>query len=115
MTNCISLPSRPFFHVSLTVRWDLRQGFSAKYIMFLELLVIEMNSKKLYEIAVILGIIGIVWSFSIGKFCIGDSVLRMLGLKAWSYGDIGVHYAIYYGLIFWIPAVIILLVRKLMK
>ena len=52
-------------------------------------------------------IIGILWSFSIHEFCIGDNVLSALHLKAWSNGTSGRHYTIYYALIFLIPSMIL--------
>ncbi len=51
---------------------------------------------------VILGI-GFCITFSNGM-CIGDYVLRGFGIKPWSEGDSGVHYTLFYSMIFFIPA-----------
>ncbi|RLL39987.1 hypothetical protein D8M04_19580 [Oceanobacillus piezotolerans] len=53
------------------------------------------------SISVLLFIFGILFSV------FGDSVLRFLGLNPWSNGDTGLHYTIYYSLIFYIPALIL--------
>lgn len=55
----------------------------------------------------LLVIFAILWSFSFGLngFCLGDMVLSFLGLPAWSNGNSGTHYTIFYSLIFLLPAV----------
>lgn len=58
------------------------------------------------SISLLICIIGIVFAFSFGdKGSLGDVILRFLGLKAWSNGNRGVHYTIYYTLVFFIPSV----------
>jgi len=47
---------------------------------------------------------GIVWGFTLFGVCIGDNILNLLGLKAWSNGDTGIHLTAYYSLVFFIPA-----------
>ena len=49
----------------------------------------------------------ILWSFSFGlnRFCLGDTVSSFLGVPAWSNGNSGTHYTIFYSLIFLLPAV----------
>nr|WP_319489487.1 hypothetical protein [uncultured Caproiciproducens sp.] len=52
-------------------------------------------------------LIGLAWSFSfsLGGFCIGDTVLNAVGLKAWSgSGNMGAHFTVYYSLLFFIAA-----------
>lgn len=64
-------------------------------------------SKKigLGTFSLLLTIMGILFSFSVGgKPCYGDSILKFIGLKP--YGR-GIHYTIYYSLIFFIPAAIL--------
>ena len=58
-------------------------------------------------VSFLLVIFAIVWSFSFGLngFCLGDMVLSFLGLPAWSNGNSGTHYTIFYSLIFLLPAV----------
>ena len=58
-------------------------------------------------VSFLLVIFAIVWSFSFGLngFCLGDMVLSFLGLPAWSNGNSGTHYVIFYSLIFLLPAV----------
>ena len=60
------------------------------------------------SLSLLLCIVGILFTFSFGnKICWGDSILNFLGLKAWSNGNDGLHYTIFYSLIFFIPSVII--------
>ena len=58
-------------------------------------------------VSFLLVILAIVWSFSFGLngFCLGDTVLSFLGMPAWSNGNSGSHYTIFYSLIFLVPAV----------
>lgn len=58
-------------------------------------------------IAFLLVTFAILWSFSFGinRFCLGDTVLSFLGMPAWSNGNSGTHYTIFYSLIFLLPAV----------
>ena len=58
-------------------------------------------------VSFLLVIFAIVWSFSFGLngFCLGDMVLSFLGMPAWSNGNSGSHYTIFYSLIFLLPAV----------
>ena len=74
----------------------------------------KMKSKKIGigTIALILGVFGILFSFSFKEFSIGDSIINGIGLKAWSNGDSGTHYTVYYSLIFFIPSFIIGLRHK---
>ncbi|MGZ9816691.1 hypothetical protein ACXM0N_12275 [Peribacillus simplex] len=53
-------------------------------------------------------LIGILFNFRFGdKFCIGDIILNNIGLSAWSNGDSGIHYTVFYSIIFFIPSFII--------
>ena len=58
-------------------------------------------------VSFLLVIFAIVWSFSFGLngFCLGDAVLSFLCMPAWSNGNSGSHYTIFYSLIFLLPAV----------
>ena len=60
-------------------------------------------------IAFLLVTFAILWSFSFGLngFCLGDTILSFLGMPAWSNGNSGTHYTIFYSLIFLLPAVFI--------
>ena len=60
-------------------------------------------------IAFLLVTFAILWSFSFGLngFCLGDTILTFLGMPAWSNGNSGTHYTIFYSLIFLLPAVFI--------
>ena len=49
-------------------------------------------------------LIGVIWAVTFNSICIGDIVLNSLGVKAWSNGETGVHYTIFYSLIFFIPS-----------
>ena len=62
------------------------------------------------SISLLLVVIALIWSCNLpmldGK-CLGDIVLRFFGLPVWSNGTMGLHIAIYWSLIFTIPAFII--------
>lgn len=47
--------------------------------------------------------IGFSITFSNGM-CIGDYVLKAFGLSAWSEGNTGIHYTLFYSMIFLLPA-----------
>lgn len=51
------------------------------------------------------------WSADLKSgICIGDNISNIIGLSAWSNGRTGIHYTLFYSLIFLIPA--FLLARK---
>ncbi len=55
--------------------------------------------------SVVLLILGLGFSISFSNgMCIGDYVLRAFGLRAWSEGNTGVHYTLFYSMIFLLPA-----------
>lgn len=58
-------------------------------------------------ISLVLFIIGSLFAFTVNKACIGDNILTYIGLKAWSNGNQGTHYTIFYSLVFYIPSLII--------
>ena len=49
-------------------------------------------------------VLSIVWSFTLFGVCAGDNILNMLGLRAWSNGDSGIHFTVYYSLVFFVSA-----------
>lgn len=53
-------------------------------------------------ISLVLFIIGFLFSFTIG-----DDILTYIGLKAWSNGNQGTHYTVFYSLLFYISSLII--------
>lgn len=60
------------------------------------------------SISLLLGIIGILFSFNLGDgVCYGDIILKYIGLNPWSNGDNGTHYTVFYSLIFFIPSLIL--------
>lgn len=60
------------------------------------------------SISLLLCVLGILFSRSFGnKVCYGDLILGFLGLKAWSNGNSGLHYTVFYSLIFFIPSIIL--------
>ena len=68
------------------------------------------DNKKigLGSLSLLLCIIGMLFVSSFGdKGAFGDVIIKFMGLRAWSNGDIGIHYTIIYTLIFFIPAVIL--------
>ncbi|MET1180427.1 hypothetical protein ABG775_21040 [Peribacillus simplex] len=53
-------------------------------------------------------LIGILFTLQFGdKPCFGDNILNTIGLSAWSNGDSGFHYTMFYSAIFFIPSFII--------
>ncbi|WP_312648870.1 hypothetical protein [Aminipila sp.] len=65
------------------------------------------------SISLVLFIITILWSVNINGlkgFCLGDAVLKFMDLPAWSTcsnGKIGIHFTIFYTIVFLIPAIIL--------
>ena len=60
------------------------------------------------SISLLLFILGLLFSFSFGtQEAIGDHILRFIGLSPWSNGSSGLHYTIFYSLIFYVPGLII--------
>jgi hypothetical protein len=56
----------------------------------------------------VLFITGLIWVITLkDSVCLGDIVLNSIGLKAWSNGRSGTHYAVFYSLIFFIPSFVI--------
>ena len=55
----------------------------------------------------VLALAGILWGTTIRSVCIGDGVLGALGLMAWSNGDMGTHFTVFYSLLFFIPGIIL--------
>ena len=55
-------------------------------------------------------LLAILWSCNLSLFdgkCLGDYVLNSFGVPAWSNGDTGIHYSVYYSLLLLIPAFIL--------
>ena len=70
----------------------------------------NQDNKKigLGSISLLLSIMGILFAFSFGdKVCYGDVILKYIGLKPWSDGNSGLHYTVFYSLIFFIPSFIL--------
>lgn len=58
-------------------------------------------------ISLALCLAGILFSISFRFVSIGDYILNGIGLNSWSNGNRGIHYTIFYSLIFFIPSFII--------
>ena len=69
----------------------------------------KVNKKiGLGSLSLLLCIIGMLFACSFGDMeAFGDVIIRFIGLKAWSNGDRGIHYTIYYTFIFFIPSAIL--------
>ena len=52
------------------------------------------------SLSLLLFIIGCLFSFTFNDISIGDNILTYIGLKAWSNGNSGTHYTIFYSLLF---------------
>lgn len=60
------------------------------------------------SLSLLFTLMALVWCWSFPKgFCLGDSILNMLGIPAWSGGASGFHYTLWYSLIFLIPAAVL--------
>ncbi|ARF14691.1 hypothetical protein [Sporosarcina ureae] len=60
------------------------------------------------SLSLLIFVLGLLFSVSIGKYdAIGDHVLRFIGVNPWSNGGTGLHYTIFYSLVFYIPALLI--------
>lgn len=60
------------------------------------------------SISLLLFIWGLLFSISFGEYgVLGDHTLRSMGLSPWSNGDTGLHYTIFYSLIFYVAAFIV--------
>ena len=68
-----------------------------------------MKRKKIGigSISLLLFIIGFLFAFKFNNICIGDTILTYIGLKAWSNINSGIHYTVFYSLLFFIPSLII--------
>lgn len=66
------------------------------------------------SISLLLVIIALIWNYNIFGFCLGDKVLSMLHLPAWSNGNNGqgIHYTVYYSLLFFLPALALAIKNK---
>jgi hypothetical protein len=69
----------------------------------------KVNKKiGLGSLSLLLCIMGLLFSFSFGnKGCYGDVILEFIGIKPWSNGHSGIHYTIFYSLIFFVPSFLI--------
>lgn len=68
-----------------------------------------MKKKKIGigSLSLLLFIVGCLFSFTFIDISIGDNILNYIGLKAWSNGNSGTHYTIFYSLLFFIPSLIL--------
>ena len=69
----------------------------------------QFNKKiGLGSVSLLLCILGILFTFSFGgKGRYGDLILDSFGLEAWSNGNSGLHYTIFYSLLFFTPSTIL--------
>lgn len=68
-----------------------------------------MKKKKIGigSLSLLLFVVGCLFSFTFNNLRIGDNILTYIGLKAWSNGNSGTHYTIFYSLLFFIPSLIL--------
>jgi len=59
------------------------------------------------SLSLLLFVVGCLFSFTFNNLHIGDNILTYIGLKAWSNGNSGTHYTIFYSLLFFIPSLIL--------
>ena len=68
-----------------------------------------MKKKKIGigSLSLLLFVVGCLFSFTFYNLTIGDNILTNIGLKAWSNGNSGTHYTIFYALLFFVPSLIL--------
>lgn len=68
-----------------------------------------MKKKKIGigSLSLLLFVVGFLFSFTFYNLTIGDNILTYIGLKAWSNGNSGTHYTIFYSLLFFVPSLIL--------
>ncbi|MDU4860906.1 MAG: hypothetical protein E6356_01470 [Terrisporobacter othiniensis] len=68
-----------------------------------------MEKKKIGigSLSLLLFVVGCLFSFTFYNLTIGDNILTYIGLKAWSNGNSGTHYTIFYSLLFFVPSLIL--------
>ena len=59
----------------------------------------KKNKIGIGSLSLLLFIVGCLFSFTFNDICIGDNILTYVGLKAWSNGNSGNHYTIFYSLL----------------
>ncbi|GEM_PF-1691686 len=60
------------------------------------------------SISILLFVVGFLFIINFNNgICIGDNILNYIGLKAWSDGNQGTHYTVFYSIIFFIPSVVV--------
>ncbi len=55
-------------------------------------------------LSVPLALFGLLFGFKIGEFCLGDAILKFLRIPSWSKGSTGIHYTVFYSLVFFAVA-----------
>ncbi len=70
-----------------------------------------MEAKRLGwgSLSLLLVVVAFLWAFTIKGVCIGDRILSLMNLPAWSDGatSSGTHYTVFYALIFLVPALLL--------
>ena len=62
------------------------------------------------SLSLLLVILALLWSCNIAvfdNFCLGDYLLGLVNLSAWSNGASGMHYTVWYSLVLLVPAFIL--------
>ncbi|TKH44713.1 hypothetical protein C1I60_09640 [Paenibacillus terrae] len=72
---------------------------------------LKKNEKKVGwgSLSLLLSLLGMLVSFEFGNYILGDQLLSLLGLPAWSnrVNNTGFHYTFFLSIIFFIPSLII--------
>ncbi|KJD46396.1 hypothetical protein [Paenibacillus terrae] len=72
---------------------------------------LKKNEKKVGwgSLSLLLSLLGMLVSFEFGNYILGDQLLSLLGLPAWSnsVNNTGFHYTLFLSIIFFIPSLII--------
>lgn len=56
------------------------------------------------SLSLLLVIIALLWGSTINGFCLGDRILGLLGMSAWSHGTFRIHFPVFHGIVLYIPA-----------
>jgi len=81
-------------------------GYTGNY-NFQEAIDVAKKKIGLGTLSLLLSFAGIAWAFTLKGVCLGDNILSAFGISAWSNGNSGTHYTVFYSLVFFILSVVL--------